>query len=139
MKPRIPFPLLATSVFFISVLTTGCAPGLKFTQPVANSTVRSPVEVCFEVSGYNVEPAKNGVNPGAGHHHILIDVPQPEDMNAPIGKSEGYLHMGDGSTCKKIKLPPGFHTIQAVFANGNHVPVKPPLTSAISIVVSADE
>ncbi len=139
MKSQIPFPLLATIIIFISVLTTGCTSSLQFTQPVANSTVRSPVEVCFEVSGYIVEPAKNGVNSGAGHHHILIDVPQPEDMNAPIGKSDGYLHMGDGSTCKNIKLAPGFHTIQAVFADGNHVPVKPPLTSAISIVVSPNE
>jgi hypothetical protein len=139
MKSQSPFPLIGTIIIFIGVLTSGCTSSLKFTQPVANSTVRSPVEVCFDVSGYTVEPAKNGVNPGAGHHHILIDVPQPEDMNAPIGKNEGYLHMGDGSTCKKIKLPPGFHTIQAVFADGNHVPVKPPLTSAISIVVSADE
>ena len=87
MKPPVPFWLTAMAVFFISVLMAGCVPSLKFTQPVANSTVRSPVEVCFEVS-YIVEPAKNGVNPGAGHHHILIDVPQPEDMNAPIGKGE---------------------------------------------------
>ncbi|GJL77273.1 MAG: hypothetical protein NPINA01_02620 [Nitrospinaceae bacterium] len=113
----------------------GCTPSLKITKPVANSTVSSPVEVCFETRHIRVEPAKMGVNPGAGHHHILIDIPQPEDLSQTIPKGEGHIHMGDGSHCKMINLSPGLHTLQAIFADGNHVPVKPPLTTAITIVV----
>jgi len=135
MKAPIRSWLIPMSAMLIGLLMAGCAPSLKITKPVANSTVSSPVEICFEVSGYRVEPAKKGVNKGAGHHHILVDIPQPEDLNLSIPKGEGHFHMGDGSHCKKIKLSPGFHTLQAIFANGAHVPVKPPLTTAISIVV----
>lgn len=127
--------MAAIAVLMVGLQTTGCAPSLKITKPVANSTVRSPVEICMEVRQYIVEPAKKGVNPGAGHHHLLVDIPVPEDMDAPIGKGEGHIHMGDGSHCKNVKLQPGFHTIQSIFADGNHVPVKPPLTTAISVVV----
>lgn len=135
MKSPIQSWFILSTAIMVGLQMAGCAPSLQFTKPVANSTVSSPVEVCFEVDGYNVEPAKKGVNTGGGHHHILVDVPQPENMNLPIGKGEGLVHMGDGSHCKKINLGPGLHTLQAVFADGNHVPVKPPLTNAISIVV----
>ena len=126
---------IVVATIVMGLQMTGCAPSLKITKPVANSTVNSPVEICFEVQGVTVEPAKMGVHPNRGHHHILVDIPQPSDMNVPIGKGEGHIHMGDGSHCKKIKLVSGLHTLQAIFADGNHVPVKPPLTSAISIVV----
>ncbi len=135
MKVSIRSLVLLVTVITIGLLMAGCATKLKITKPVANSTVTSPVEVCFEVEGFKIEPAKNGVNSGAGHHHILVDIPQPDDMDLPIGKGEGQIHMGDGSHCKKLQLSPGLHTLQTVIADGNHVPVKPPLTQAITIVV----
>lgn len=135
MKTPIQSWAIPMTVIMMGLLMAGCAPSLKITKPVANSTVSSPVEVCFEVQNIKVEPAKNGVNPGAGHHHILVDIPQPKDLSLSIPKGEGHIHMGDGSDCKKLKLSPGLHTLQAIFANGAHVPVKPPLTTAISIVV----
>lgn len=135
MKVSTRFLVTPLTVIMIGLLMAGCAPGLKITKPVANSTVRSPVEVCFEVTWVKVEPAKRGVNPGAGHHHILVDIPQPEDLSLTIPKGEGHIHMGDGSDCKTIKLSPGLHTLQTIFADGDHVPVKPPLTQAITIVV----
>ena len=127
--------IISLSVAVVGLQMAGCSPTMKITKPVAHSTVSSPVEVCFEVNHIRVEPAKNGVNPGAGHHHILIDIPQPKDLSLSIPKGDGHVHMGDGSKCKKVQLSPGLHTLQAIFADGNHVPVKPPLTTAISIVV----
>jgi hypothetical protein len=125
--------LMTATLMFLQL--AGCAPSLKITKPVANATVNSPVEVCFDIHGLKVQAAKKGVEAGTGHHHILVDIPQPEDFSLPIPKGEGHLHMGDGSHCKKVKLDPGLHTLQAVFADGNHVPVKPPLTTAITVVV----
>ena len=135
MKAPIRSWVIPMTAIMIGLQMAGCARSLKITKPVANSTVSSPFEVCFEVRGFQVEPAKKGVNKGAGHHHILVDIPQPEDLSLSIPKGEGHIHMGDGSHCKNIKLGPGLHTLQAIFADGNHVPVKPPLTTAISIVV----
>jgi hypothetical protein len=135
MKVSLRYWVIPMTLFITGMQFSGCSPTIKIIKPVANSTVTSPVEVCFDVSHITVEPAKNGVNPGAGHHHILVDIPVPKDLDLSIPKGEGHIHMGDGSTCKEVRLTPGLHTLQAIFADGNHVPIKPPLTTAISIVV----
>lgn len=108
---------------------------VKITKPANDSKVHGAVEVCMEVHGLEVEPAKNGVNEGKGHHHLLVDVDLPGDLNAPIGKDDSHVHMGDGSTCKKLDLKPGKHTIRALFAKGNHVPYSPAVTDAVSVTV----
>ena len=108
--------------------------GVKITKPATMAQVRGPVEVCMSTSGYTVEPAKNGVNAGKGHHHLLIDV-YDIDVTKPIAKDANHVHMGDGSTCKTLNLSNGQHTITAVFAKGNHVPYNPPVTDAIVIFV----
>ena len=41
------------------------------TEPGTGSTVSSPVKICMAVDGIEVQPAKKGVNPGKGHHHLL--------------------------------------------------------------------
>lgn len=109
--------------------------GVKITSPATASNVRSPFEVCMEASGFTVEPAKNGVNEGKGHHHLLVDVPVPSDLSQPVGKDEHHIHMGDGSKCKSLNLGPGIHTITTLFARGNHVPYDPPVKDTIFVDV----
>ena len=121
------------SVMLLLGASQGYAAEVKISQPADGSSQASPVEVCLEASGVTVEPAKNGVNEGKGHHHLLIDVDLPADLSKPIGKDDQHVHMGDGSVCKKLDLKPGKHTIQALFAKGDHVPYNPPLLSLIHI------
>jgi hypothetical protein len=132
-------------VLALAFATTGCVVGhhaakkamgngVKITKPATMAKVRGPVEVCMSTSGYTVEPAKNGVNTGKGHHHLLIDV-YNINVNRPIAKDANHVHMGDGSTCKTLELSSGQHTITAVFAKGNHVPYNPPVTDAIVVFV----
>ncbi len=109
--------------------------GVTITKPATASHHRGPVEVCMGLSGYTVEPAKNGVNAGRGHHHLLIDTAIPTDLNKPLAKDAQHVHMGDGSTCKTLDLSPGVHSITAVFAKGNHVPYNPPVTDTIFVTV----
>jgi len=128
--------LMLAGLLFLGGNLVGCVFGpIKITKPVQTSTVTSPVEVCMDVTGYVVEPAKNGVNPGTGHHHLLVDVPLPEDLSKPINKDSNHIHMGDGSSCKILNLEPGWHTIQTLFANGNHIPYNPPITTSIAVQV----
>jgi hypothetical protein len=108
---------------------------VKITEPADGATVSSPVKVCMEVKGVHVEPAKKGVNVGYGHHHILVNVGQPTNLKNPIPKDKQHIHMGDGSTCKEIKLARGKHTIRTLFAQGNHVPYDPSITDTISVNV----
>ena len=108
---------------------------LAITQPATLSNVSSPLKVCMATNGYTVEPAKKGVNPGKGHHHLLIDSDIPADLSKPVAKDDTHIHMGDGSTCKTINLTKGQHTITALFAQGNHVPFNPVVTDSVTVRV----
>jgi hypothetical protein len=109
--------------------------GVMITKPSAMSDVTSPVEICMETKGYTVEPAKNGVNEGKGHHHLIIDADLP-DLSLPVPKDAQHIHMGDGSTCKSVELPKGkMYTIKALFARGNHVPYDPAVTDSVVVFV----
>ena len=88
------------------------------TEPTTQSTLPSPVKVCLEVHELEVEPAKNGVNEGKGHHHLIVNSDLPKDLSQPVGKDLLHIHMGDGSTCKELKMAPGKHIIKALFAKG---------------------
>ena len=76
------------------------------------------------VDGVEVQPAKKGVNPGKGHHHLLVDVDLPSDLSKSIGKDANHVHMGDGSTYKELKL-----------RSGKHVPFNPSVTSTVIVTV----
>lgn len=108
---------------------------VTITEPENGATVSGPVKVCMEVHGVEVQPAKEGVHSGKGHHHILVDVDLPADLTQPIGKDKNHIHMGDGSTCKTIKLDAGHHVIRTLFASGNHVPLSPVVTDTVEIMV----
>ena len=107
---------------------------VTISKPANGATVSSPVEVCMSPWGVEFEPAKKGVNDGKGHNHILVDVDLP-DLSMPIAKDSNHIHMGDGSSCKSIKLSAGTHTIRTLFAKGNHIPYNPPLTDVITVNV----
>lgn len=127
--------VLLMFLFVLAVSGAFAANAVTIVKPVNGATVSGPVEVCMEVFGVQVEPAKNGVNAGKGHHHLLIDVDLPTNLGNPVGKDANHVHMGDGSTCKTLKLSAGKHTIRALFAQGNHVPYNPPLSDTIEITV----
>ena len=120
-------------IFSASIVYAGGT--VVITEPATGSTVSSPVKVCMAVHGVEVQPAKKGVNPGKGHHHLLIDVDLPGDLSQRIGKDSNHVHMGDGSTCKELKLAPGKHVIRTLFANGGHVPYNPAITSTVIVTV----
>ena len=108
---------------------------IAISEPANGASVSNPVKVCLVTHSVTVEPAKKGVNAGKGHHHILIDTDLPKNLSKPIGKDAQHVHMGDGSTCKELRLEPGLHVIRGLFAQGNHVPYNPPITATVIINV----
>ena len=127
--------LLAAVLLVFSVSTAYAGGAVVITEPGTGSTVSNPVKVCMAVDEVEVQPAKKGVNPGKGHHHLLIDVDLPKDLSQKIGKDAKHVHMSDGSTCKELKLGSGKHVIRALFANGGHVPYNPAITSTVIVTV----
>ena len=118
-----------------STSSSSAGKALAIVKPATLSNVSSPLQVCMATNGYTVEPAKKGVNPGKGHHHLIVDTDIPADLSKPVAKDDTHIHMGDGSTCKTINLVKGQHTITALFAKGNHVPYNPPVTDSVTVNV----
>ena len=129
------FITFSSFLFIAGVNCTFAGNAVTITDPPTGAMVSSPVKVCMATEGVEVEPAKKGINEGKGHHHIIVDVNLPKDLSKPVGKDANHIHMGDGSTCKKIKLSAGKHIIRTLFAKGNHVPYDPALTSTVTINV----
>ncbi|WP_024510358.1 DUF4399 domain-containing protein [Bradyrhizobium sp. ARR65] len=65
----------------------------------------------------------------SGHHHLLIDVNEPLNVNEPIPQDKNHLHYGAGQTEARLELPPGKHTLQLVLGDAKHYPFSPPLVS----------
>jgi hypothetical protein len=134
-KISIEWLVLAAVCLIFSASTVYAGGAVVITEPSTGSTVSSPVKVCMAVDGVEVQPAKKGINPGKGHHHLLIDVDLPSNLSKGIGKDANHVHMGDGSTCKELKLVSGKHVIRTLFANGGHVPYNPAITSTVIFTV----
>ena len=135
MKRLLMLSSVSTLLSFLFVISSHAGGTVVITEPTTQSVISSPVKVCLEVHDLEVEPAKNGVNEGKGHHHLIVNSDLPEDLSQPVGKDLLHIHMGDGSTCKELKMAPGKHIIKALFAKGNHVPYDPPITATVFITV----
>ena len=98
-----------------------------FIAPQNGAKVTSPFTVRFGLKGMGVAPA--GVtNANTGHHHLLIDTKLP-DLNKPIPSDFNHLHFGAGQTEAEITLTPGYHTLQLLLGDQDHVPHNPPIMS----------
>lgn len=97
-------------------------------SPKAGETVSSPFTVVFGLKGMGVAPA--GIDrANTGHHHLLIDLEQTPDLNAPLPATDKVRHFGGGQTEAEITLPPGTHTLQLVLGDSLHIPHDKPLMS----------
>jgi len=67
--------------------------------------------------------------PGAGHHHLLVDVDTPLNPTEPIPQNKNHLHFGGGQTETRLELAPGPHTLQLVLGDAEHKPFKPLVVS----------
>ncbi len=110
---------------------TPSPPGAKvmILEPADGATVTSPVTVKFGVEGMEVAPAGTDT-PNTGHHHLYIDTTY-SDGTDPVPADGQHIHSGKGQTEAQVELPPGQHTLQDVFADKNHVPHDPPVTSEV--------
>ena len=107
--------------------------GVFFVNLADNAIVKSPVFVEMGVKGMDVEPAGE-INPGKGHHHIIIDGNSEEEgMMVPADST--HIHYGKGQTSDSLLLSPGKHTLTLQFANGFHQSYGKDWSKTISITV----
>jgi hypothetical protein len=99
-----------------------------------------PVKAVIHFGLRNMGVAPAGVDkPNTGHHHLLIDA-SPLDMDRPIPNDFNHLHFGAGQTEAKVELPLGWHRLQLVLGDENHMPFDPPVMSEqIKVLVTATD
>jgi hypothetical protein len=107
-------------------------PSVSFTSPQDGDTVTNPAQVKMEAEGFTIEPASSGVNPGAGHLHIMVDT-ECVAQGEVIPNDEAHRHFGMAQTEAELNLEPGDHDLCLQAADGAHVAL--PITSEISITV----
>ena len=122
-----------------AVLAQGKAPAkdalLYFIWPQNGSTIKGGFWCRFGLRNMGVTHAGEDFQ-NSGHHHLLIDVNEPLDVNEPIPQDKNHVHFGAGQTEARVELPPGKHTLQLVLGDARHYPFNPPLVSEkISITV----
>jgi hypothetical protein len=109
---------------------TASAPGTKvyFIGLKDGDTVGPTLTVRFGLKGMGVAPA--GVDfANTGHHHLVVDAPTPPLNDYLPTDNPKILHFGKGQTETELKLEPGKHTLQLVFADQDHKPHNPPVVS----------
>jgi len=97
-------------------------PKVFFQEPSDGATVPTTFIIKMGVEGLTIEPAGE-VHEGAGHFHILVDVPLVEPGQViPVNVPElGYLHFGKGQLETELTLEPGEHILRLQFADGAHI------------------
>jgi Domain of unknown function (DUF4399) len=101
---------------------------LYFIYPHNGAKIKGAFWCRFGLRGMGVTHAGDSFA-NSGHHHLLVDVTQPLDLNDAIPADKNHLHFGAGQTEARIELPPGKHTLQLVLGDANHIPFDPPVMS----------
>ena len=102
-----------------------------FIEPADGAVVSSPVRVKMGIEGFGITPAGTTGNRRhtAGHHHVLIDLEELPDLDAPIPRDDSHVHLDGGETEVLLDLPPGEHTLQLLLGDEDHEPHAPALIS----------
>ncbi len=111
-------------VFYAPQINAGTlAPdGIKLyiISPANGEQVSSPVTVNFGLKGMGIAPA--GIErKKTGHHHLLINVNKMPAMDKPLPSDENHRHFGGGQTEVTLYLPKGYHTLQLVLGDKDHI------------------
>merc|ERR1719164_241673 len=92
-----------------------------FTNVKDGDTVPPKFTYKFEVTGYELSPAADGLKEGTGHHHLVIDGPKAfVDPGEAIPFDATHKHFGKAQTEGELELEPGKHKLTLQFANANH-------------------
>lgn len=95
----------------------------RFVSPEDGDTVRSPVELVFEVEGGVELVAAGEPAAGEGHLHVLVDrgcfdegetIPGPSDE----AREAGIFHLAGGAAEGELTLGPGEHELCLQLGDG---------------------
>jgi len=115
------------------------ANSVYFTNVKDGDTVPSKFTYKFEVTGYTLSPAAEGLKEGTGHHHMIIDGPKPfTDKGEAIPMDATHKHYGKAQSEGELELEPGKHKITLQFANAYHQSYGKEFAKTITVNVKGD-
>ncbi len=124
----------------LALVIAGCArqplARVRIAQPRnGDSVATAEVHVVLQAQGIEIVPATEK-RPGTGHHHLFLDTDvTPPGEKIPQGVT-GIIHLGRGqSDFTFTDVAPGDHRLIAVVADGDHIPLRPPVVDTIHFVV----
>src|ERR1700676_4456478 len=128
--------LIVLSAALASVSCAGHAQGkpapkdalLYFVWPQDGATIKGGFWCRFGLRNMGITHAGDDFQ-NSGHHHLLVDVNEPLDLNEPIPQDKPHLHFGAGQTEARIELPPGKPPPQLGLGDAKHFPFTPPVFS----------
>ncbi|WP_247001219.1 DUF4399 domain-containing protein [Halosolutus gelatinilyticus] len=108
---------------------------ISFVRPSDGDEVTSPVSIELEVENFDVTPAGDEPQQGAGHLHVIVDegCVEPGEL---IEFDEGYEHISDGELETQLQMDPGEYDLCAQAGDATHHAYA--LTDEISIEVTED-
>ena len=112
---------MATTLTAASPAHAKAKNSVSFTNVKDGDTVPSTFTYKFEVTGYELSPAKDGLKEGTGHHHMIIDGPGAyTTAGEAIPMDATHKHYGKAQSEGELELAPGKHKITLQFANALH-------------------
>jgi len=112
------------------------AAAVEILTPGNGNTITLPFTLSLGVTGVEVVPANGLREEGRGHHHLVIDGDTPWPDSLPLPAAPMVVHLGTGVTERVLdSLPPGPHRVIAVFAYGDHVPMRSVKRDTVNFVV----
>ena len=112
---------------------------VSFSNVKDGDTVPSKFVYKFEVTGYTLSPAAEGLKEGTGHHHIVIDDPKAAPGFYPKGEAipfdATHKHYGKAQTEGELELEPGKHKLTLQFANALHESYGQEFAKTITVVM----
>lgn len=90
-------------------------------EPADGAFVSSPVTIKFGIRNMTVAKAGDQTE-FSGHHHLLINLEQLPNLQAPLPATDQIIHFGGAQTETTIELTPGVHSLQLLLGNYAHIP-----------------
>jgi len=110
------------------------AAGVTLSGVADGATVASPLHLEMGVAGMAVKPAADGLAPGTGHFHLMVDAPALAAGEA-IPFDAAHLHYGKGQTSADVELAAGTHTLTLQFADAAHRALAAPYVASVTVNV----
>ena len=130
--------LVATTLSPSYANAKGTKGTVNFSNVKNGDTVPSKFTYKFDLTGFELSPAKDGLIEGTGHHHVIIDDNEGKGFTAKgtvIPMDATHKHYGKAQAEGEIELEPGTHKLTLQFANALHESYGKEFAKTITVTV----